>query len=147
MKVPSKITVPIKILNGKFASNLNQVRDICTAHEGCLIHVTFHKRKNTRSLNQNSYYWAVIIPIIQNCIKEEWGELWTLDKTHDFLKNNCNFEELINEDTGEVVRRVKSTTENSTVEQEIFHEKCRKLASDFFNTQIPLPNENLEIEF
>jgi len=147
MKIPSKITVPVKILNGKFASNINQIKDICNAHEGCLIHITFHKRRNTRSNNQNGYYWSCIVPIMQNCIKEEWGELQPLEQVHEFLKTNCNFEELINEDTGEVVRRTKSTTENTTVDQEVFHEKCRKLAKDFFNTEIPLPNENLEINF
>ena len=116
MKVPSKITIPVKILNGKFASNLNQIKDIVTAHEGCLIYITFHKRRNKRSNNQNSYYWVVIVTIFQNCIKEEWGELWSTDKVHEFLKTNCNYEELINEDTGEVVRRTKSTTENDTVD-------------------------------
>lgn len=147
MKVPSKITIPIKILNKKFASNLNIVSDILDAHEGCLIYVTFHKRRNTRSHRQLRYYFGVIIPIFQNCIREEWGEIWTIEKTHEFLKTNCNYEELVNEETGEILRRTKSTSENDTGEQENFYSKCRKLCLDFFNTVIPLPNENLEIKF
>lgn len=88
-----------------------------------------------------------MIPIFQNAIKEEWGEIWNLEDLHEFLKTNCNYVELVNEDTGEVVRKTKSTTDNSTTQQELFHEKCRILCKEFFNTEIPLPDQDLKIEF
>ena len=147
MKIPSKITLAVQINNGKFSSNINIIDDILNAYEGHTIDITFKRRSNKRSNNQNSYYWAVIVPITRNCIKNEWGEIWSLEKAHEFLKNNCNYEEIINEDSGEILRRVKSTTENDTKNQEDFHEKCRRLVKDFFNTQIPLPNEDLELKF
>lgn len=147
MKVASSIKLPVQILNGKFASNLPMIKSIIEHYEGHTIDVIFKKRKNKRSNRQNKYYWAVIVPITQNCLKEEWGEIWSLAEVHEFLKANCNFEELVNEETGEVLRKTKSTTENDTKQQEDFHEKCRNLVSSFFNTEIPLPNEDIEIEF
>ena len=147
MKVASQIKLTVKIAAGKFASNLPTIRDILNHYEGHTIDVIFKKRTNKRSNNQNSYYWAVIVPVFQNCIKEEWGEIWSINQTHEFLKTNCNYIEYVNEETGEIIRRTKSTTENNTVEQEDYHEKCRQLALNFFNTDIPLPNENLELKF
>ena len=147
MKVASKITLPVLIKGGKFASNLPTINDILKAYEGFTIDITFKKRYNKRSNQQNAYYWKVIVPIFRNCIREEWEEIWSLQETHEFLKANCNYIELINEDTGEVIRKTKSTTENSTVKQEEFHEKCRRLALDFFNTEIPLPEKQVKVEF
>jgi len=147
MKIASTIKLPIKIENGKFASYLPTIKQILESYNGHTIDVTFQKRKNKRSNNQNKYYWSVIVPIVQNCIREEWGELHTLEQVHEFLKHNCLFGEVVNKETGEVLRVVKSTTENSTTEQEDYHEKCRRLALDFFNTEIPLPNSEIELKF
>lgn len=147
MKIATKVELPVKIKNGKFASNLNTIRDILLGYEGHTIDVIFKKRTNKRSNDQNAYYWKVIVVIFANCIKQEWGELWDKSEVHEFLKANCNYEELINEDTGQVVRKTKSTTENSTTEQEDFHTKCRALALDFFNVEIPLPDKELKIKF
>lgn len=147
MKIAKSVTIPVQIKNGKFSSNLNTIRDIIKAYEGHTIDITFKKRENKRSNNQNKYYWSVIIPIFNNCIKSEWDEIWSLEETHNFLKSNCNYEELINEDTGEVIRRTKSTTENSTADQEEYHKKCRRLADEFFNTEIPLPKQKITLKF
>jgi len=147
MKVAKSITLPVRILNRAFASNLNIINNIMDAYEGHIINVTFKKRINKRSNSQNAYYWSVIAPIFQNCIQEEWNELMSIQEVHNLLKSNCNYEELVNEETGEIIRRVKSTTENTTVEQEVFHEKCRRLALEYFNTTIPLPDQELKIKF
>jgi hypothetical protein len=40
----------------------------------------------------------------------------------------------------------KSTTENTTTDQEIFHDRCRKLALEMFNVSIPLPNQQVNFE-
>lgn len=147
MKIASKITLPVQIKDRNFMSNINTINDILDAYNGHTIDITFKKRSNKRSNEQNSYHWAVIIPIFRNAIKDMWGEIWSMEETHEFLKSNCNYTEIINEDSGEIIRKVKSTTENTTVTQEEFHEKCRQLCSSFFNTEIPLPDKELKIKF
>jgi len=147
VKTPKKIKIEIQIRKGKFASNLNLVRDILKSFEGLTIDVTFAKRINKRSNRQNAYYWGVIIPIIQNAIRQEWGEIWNKEQTHEFLLTNHNYEELVNEETGEIVRKVRRSSSNNTVEQEEYHERIRVFAKEFFNTDIPFPNEQIDIEF
>lgn len=147
MKAPKTIKVTVKIKDNKFSSNLPMIRNILESYNNNTIDVIFKKRINKRSTNQNSYYWGVIVPIVQNCIRVEWGEIHSTDQVHEFLKHNCNYRDVVNEDTGEVLKVVKSTTENTTKDQEDFHSNCRNLASSFFNTVIPLPKEDLKIEF
>ena len=146
MKIANNITLPVKIENGKFKSNTYRISEILDCYNGHTINITFSKRTNKRSNKQNSYYWGVVIPIFLNCIKVEWGEIWSIQDMHDFLKTNCNFKELVNEETGAILRKPKSTTENNTVEQEEFNKKCRILAKEYFNTNIPLPNEQITIK-
>lgn len=144
-KVPNKIKIPVLIEKGKFASNLDTIRDILAHYEGKYVDVVFQKRKNTRSKSQNRYYWALIVEVCKRCIRNEWGEIWSSEDVHLLLKENFNFIEKYNEETGVVIRMSKSTTENSTNEQEEYHEKCRNFVAEFFNTRIPLPNEEIEI--
>jgi len=147
MKLASQIKLPVIIKDGKFSSNLTVIRDILNHYNGHTIDVIFKKRSNKRSNDQNSYYWAVIVPIFNNSIKEEWGELWSLERTHEFLLSNCNFEEIINEETGEFLRIVRRSQDNNVQQQEEFHEKCRRLSDDFFNVEIPLPDKEMKIKF
>lgn len=147
MKIASKIELEVSVKDRKFTSNTNIINNILDAYNGHTIKIIFQKITNKRSNKQNRYYFGVIIPIFLNAIKEEWGEVWSIHELHEFLKSNCNYEEFVNEDTGEIIRKVKSTTDNSTTEQEEFHENCRRLCDSFFNTIIPMPNEDLTLKF
>ena len=89
-------------------------------------------------------------------IREEWGEVWNKDEMHEFLKSNLNYEEYVNEDTGEVlinpetnvpIRKPKSTKDNTTVSQEDYHKACRDLAWNMFQYQIPLPEHQLKAQY
>lgn len=102
------------------------------------------KRKN-RSNPQNKYYWGVVIPIIQNGLFETQGEWINANETHEFLKTNFNYKELVNESTGEVLKLAQTTTTKTTVEFEEYLDKCRAFALEFLNIEIPLPNEQIEI--
>jgi hypothetical protein len=55
-------------------------------------------------------------------------------------------DEVANEKTGEILRKIESTTELTTTEMEVYNEKCRNNAFDMFGVQIPLPNEQLKME-
>jgi hypothetical protein len=134
------------VLNGSFKRNSNRIREVIRALEGKTLTLTFKVHRKERSIQQNRYYWGVIIPIWSKLIQDEWGEFYNAKDTHEFLKYNCNYEEKIVEETGEILRVSKSTKENTTVDQEEFHERARRLAMEIFNCEIPLPNEQIEIE-
>lgn len=141
-----KIEITTSIVNGKIKRNSKLVIDAFKSFEGKNLTLILKPLRNTRSVNQNAYYWGVVIPIWQNIFKTEWGEFYSKEETHEFLKYNCNYLEKVNENTGECIRFSKSTTQNSTTEQEEFHLKARQLAEQMFSVVIPLPNEQIKIE-
>ena len=54
---------------------------------------------------------------------------------------------LSNEDTGEIIERVKSTTELSTSQFMDFVAEIRQFTNEYFGVDIPEPNENLTLQF
>jgi hypothetical protein len=86
----------------------------------------------------------VLYPITQQAIKNEWGEVWNIEKVHDFYKIQFNVTEKVNEETGQVIKLPKSTTENTTTQQEEYHLQIREFLQEWFNITSPLPNEHLK---
>ena len=140
-----KIEVTTSIQNGIFKRNRNIVLDAIKSFNGFDVVLTIAKAKKKRSNNQNAYYWGLLIPLTQNAIKTEWGEIWSKEKTHDFYKLHFNYIEKVNETTSEVIKIPKSTTDNTTTQQEEFHAQIREFLKDWFNVTAPLPNEGLEL--
>ena len=56
-----------------------------------------------------------------------------------------NFKELINENSGEIIKLPQTTTDRTTIEFEEYLERCRKLIYNYFNRVVALPNEQTEI--
>lgn len=141
-----KVQIQTTVNSGRFKRNRNIVLEAIKSFEGKEVLITLEKVTKQRSNSQNAYYWGVLIPILLNCIKESWGEIWSKEKTHDFCKMQFNFIERINESTGEIVRVPKSTTENTTTAQEELHSEIRNFIFEWFNVQVPLPNESITLE-
>lgn len=141
-----KVQIQTTVIGGRFKRNRNIVLDAIKSFEGSDLVLTFEKPKKQRSNNQNAYYWGLLIPILQKSIKESWGEIWSKEKTHDFCKMQFNFTERVNEDTGLILRVPKSTTENTTSSQEDLHSEIRNFIFEWFNIQVPLPNENITLD-
>lgn len=141
-----KVTVISSVVNGTLQRNRNTLLRAIQSFEGKTVEIAIRIATNRRSNSQNAYYWGVVVPLIQEALFNTWGEVRGKDFTHEFLKANCGFKEVVNEETGEIIRVPKSTTENTTTEQELYHDACRQLAQEFFNVTIPLPNEELTLE-
>lgn len=141
-----KVQIQTSVNSGRFKRNRNIVLDAINSFEGKDLLITFEKVYKKRSNNQNAYYFGVLIPILQNCFREHWGEIWTKENAHDFCKMQFNFIERINESTGEIVRVPKSTTENTTTAQEELHSEIRNFIFEWFEVSVPLPNESISLE-
>lgn len=88
--------------------------------------------KSKRSLNQNSYYWGVIIDLFA----QNTG--YSKDESHQeltsmFLKYEAHGKPF-----------VRSTTSLDTKEFEDYAEKCRVWMNDMLGIHVPLPNEVTE---
>lgn len=147
MKIPNVIKFWVKIKDGKFANNTALIGKLLEACEGREIQVIFKQKTNKRTNAQNNYYWGVIVPIFRNAMLEEWGELYSKEEVHEFLKFNCNYKEKVNEDTGEIIRVTISTTENTTISQNEFFIRCSNLCKEFFNRDIPPPTQGVSVSY
>jgi hypothetical protein len=141
-----KIEIHTNVLNGVFKRNRNLVLQAIKSFEGKELVITFDKPKKKRSNNQNSYYWGVLIPLMQLGAKELWGEVWSIDKAHKFLSNKYVFHESINTKTGEITNTHKSTTELTTTDWEIYMTQIRMYLLQDFDVDAPEPNEKLLLD-
>lgn len=101
-----------------------------------------------RSVSQNAVlHWYI------SEISEETG--MDKDEIKEALKKKFltvaltdkNGEIMADKDSGEVLERVKSTTELTTIEFNDFTENIRLWSNSYLNLQLPLPNESVELKF
>lgn len=140
-----KHKVYTKIEGGKITNNRSLFIKILQSFSDKNVVITIEPFKTKRSNRQNAYYWSVIIPEIRALLSDAWGKLLTIEMTHEFLKTTFNSEEFVDEDTGEIYKIPKGTSENNTAEQEMYHEMIRQFAFETFDHIIPLPNEELKL--
>ena len=142
-----KISIISEVKNGKLTRNRNLILDVIESREGKTIQLDFSAPTKKKSTPQNNYYWGVVVPIWKKALRESQGEIFSNEEVNYFLKYNFNGGDIVNEETGESLKVAKSSTSNSTTEQEEFHKRCRDVAFDMFNIIIPLPNEDLKLKF
>jgi hypothetical protein len=134
-----------EVKNGSLTRNTNLIKDAIATFEGKQIVIKIEKAKKKRSNPQNSYLWGVVVPIVQNTLKEV-GHTLTKEQTHDLLKLKFLKEILIvDESTGETIERIKSTTELSTSQMMDYFAGIREWIFDFFGVTIPEPNQDLTL--
>jgi len=133
----------VSVVDGSFPDRFRMlVRNYLKMVNKGTVTVTIRPNGRKRSTNQNAYYWGKIVSMIQI-------EQGTLDKNevHNDLKAKAAetlpwmYEDHINIVTGEVTTKIRSTTTFNTGEMEEYEEVCRRIALEFLNLVIPLPNE------
>lgn len=97
-----------------------------------------------RSNEQNKYYWGVVIPAFMVAASDSTGEEWAPSQVHETLKAAFLFEEIAHFETGQIIRKVKSTSDLSTVEFNEYIDKCRNFVFEWFGAYVPEPNEDMD---
>lgn len=135
-----------EVKNGSLTRNRNLIKDAIETFEGKQIVIKIEKFKKKRSTQQNRFYYGVIIPIVQNCLKEA-GHIMTSESTHDLIKLKFLKETLfVNENTGEVIERIKSTTELSTSQFMDLLAEINNFTFEYFGVSLPSPNDDLTLK-
>jgi len=108
--------------------------------------VTVERKKRSRSVEQNAYYWGVVVPMAQSGLNDTG---YRADKltTHTLLKTLFLKQEIVNEQTGEILNAVGSTSKLSTVQFMEFIADVQRWAAEFLSIEIPDPGEQVKIEF
>ena len=140
-----KVTTFGKIKDGKvyiwkikeFWASLKEMRD------GDFV-VTAEASYNKRSTQQNRYYWGVLVPAFCIAAYETTGDRWSKEMAHDTLKSRFLVSEFVNEETGEILNIVNTTTQLGTQEFNEYIENCRNFVLEWFGSYVPSPNEHMD---
>lgn len=85
---------------------------------GGLWEISMKPRKYTRSLSQNSYYWAAVVTPFTDWLRNEWGDSNVqVEQAHELLKTKIlGTRELVNKQTGELLEITRSSKMLDTTE-------------------------------
>lgn len=140
MKLSGKISPDGKLLMSD--------RDILTnwiaQHKGKSVELEIKVKRKKRSNDQNEYYWAVIVERFFEIFNNAGWDIQSREEVHEMLKDLFNREDKCNQH-GEMISVVKSTAKNSTIEAELYYDRCRKWGAEFWGEYIALPNEAIEL--
>jgi hypothetical protein len=125
------------------------LRDLKEAFtDGAKVTVTIAKRYNKRSLAQNSLFHAYVGILAdefgydKDTMKELIRLKWLKETLYD-----PNDNEMVDTTTGEIMFRLRSTTELNTMEMAELTEEIRIWAMQGWNIVLPLPGEQEELKF
>lgn len=108
-------------------------------------HLITIKDLRKRSLNQNNYYWGVIVPTVRKGLYDAgYDDVQTNDDAHEVLKYVLNKKEIINKQTGEMINVAGSTAKLSIPEFNDFIERICKWAAEYLGITIPSPYQTIE---
>lgn len=105
-------------------------------------HLLIHKDYRKRSLPQNAYYWAVVVPMVQKGLYDAgYDDVTDNDIAHEVIKRLFIKKDIVNKDTGEMlVQGVGSTAKLTVPEFEELVEKVSKWSAEYLGIVIPAPS-------
>lgn len=103
-------------------------------------------KRNKRSLQQSRYYFGVCVKMVREGLKDMGNDV-SIQKTHEWLNAKFNYLELINEQTGEIERIPKSTTDLNKEDFSKYISDIQQFAVEFLNIIIPDPGQQMMIDY
>lgn len=137
MNVASGFALTIPVRDGRLDPDRYQQQAIdnyLSTREGKEVIVKFSRPTNRRSLNQNRFYWGIVLAVISDSTGH------TAEEVHEYLKTIMLPRKFI-AIKGREVEIVKTTTDLSTDEFEAYLERVRAWAKSELGIEIPTPNE------
>lgn len=103
---------------------------------GRQVELVLRAQRIQRSVQQNRYYWKVVVGLFA----EYCG--YTPEEAHEVLKLECNAITLVNRRTLDITKVPGSTRELSTVDFKLYYQRCQQwIAEHCDGLYIPDPNE------
>ncbi len=137
----NKLEINAQVTDGKLPPAMEQkLRVILRNLDGKIIKLTVEQKKKIRSLNQNNYYFGVVVQAVLRMFLDEGNDV-DAEEVHEYLKKHVGklTKEIFTPD-GEKKETSCTTRRLSTKEFEEYLEKIRAWAASF-GVVIPLPNE------
>jgi len=142
-----KYEIRTNVLNGNLKRNRNLILNALQTFEGSEIVITIQKAKKRRSNPQNSYYWGIVLNIVQQGLKDATGEFRSVENIHYniLLKMFAPENEIVNTETGECITEKITSSQMTTTQFCEYVMEIQKWGAEFLGVDIPSPNENLTL--
>lgn len=139
------VEVAIQVFNRKVL-NIQEFRDaINQLKDGK--HLVTVKDIRKRSIPQNAYYWAVLVPMVRAGLYDAgYDEVRTNEDAHVVLKHLHLKKNVVNKQTGETYQIDGSSAALAIPEFNDFIERICRWAAEYLGIVIPSPNEQF-VEF
>lgn len=143
-----KLTYTGEIKEGKLKiTNRKGFDEDIVSLEGKRVWITIEKQKSKRSDQQNRYWWGVVIPIVKQGLKDAgFQDYKTAKSVHELLKYKFLKADSVSEH-GEVLERIKSSTELSKGEFMELISEVQQWSAEYLNTYIPEANEQQKLDY
>jgi hypothetical protein len=139
-----KTTITTSVVDGKMTTNRSVLSQAMSAFNGMDVDITIERHKRKRSNPQNSYLHGAVLPIIRNRLIELGiNEAQSKEWVFDFIKANCLVTEIVNKETGEVLKSLGKSSALSTWEFNEFVERIQQYCSEKLSLYIPDPGEDI----
>ena len=103
--------------------------------------VEVKRHRNQRTNEQNKWLWGCIYPLMLDAMVDAGWEFTNTEQLHEFFKAQMTADEVVNRETGEIIKFPSSTSRMSTTEFSAYCEKLREYAKEFLNVDIPDPDK------
>ncbi|NAW50390.1 hypothetical protein GNY06_02945 [Elizabethkingia argentiflava] len=142
-----KVSLSTSILNSRFKRNRTWVLKAIDSFEGKNITITLEREKSKRSLQQNKYYWGVVIPLLKKGLLDATGEIYNSEEIHYqlLLPKFGRSTEIVNKNTGEVTLINIGSSEMSKTEFADYINEIQRFGAEFLQIDIPSPGEELQL--
>lgn len=142
-----KISIISSVVNGNLKRNRNLIKDAIATFEGKDIEITIQRKRKSRSNMQNAYYWGLVLPLVQDGLKDATGEVRDLNSIHyQILLPLLSIDrEILNTDSGQVICEKLTSSEMTTTEFSEYVMNIQKWSAEFLNINIPDPNQELTL--
>lgn len=139
------IHIITKVTDGKIPkARTEEIREFLESQEGNTIEIVLKKKRSIRTLSQNAYYWAGVIPIIRQGFKD-LGYILTAEETHEVLKEKFIQPDMIMKGDEFLGNFRRTTTDKTKTEFAEYIAQIQQFAAEILGVYVPEPNEQLQL--
>lgn len=138
------LRIVTQVTGGKVSPHARQALvDFLPQHEGKMVIIEAKRYHKKRSLSQNAFYWAAVVPAVRQMFEDN-GEVMDDEEVHAYLKQHVGkMVKVVLQPDGSRVRVLQSSKNLTTPEWETYIDCIRAWAGGY-GYKIPMPNEYLE---
>jgi hypothetical protein len=109
-------------------------------------HLVTVKDFRKRSLNQNAYYWGVVVPMVKDGLYQAgFDEVTTNEDAHEMLKQIHLTKRMVSKLSGDVIDLAGSSAKLTIPEFNDYIERICKWAVEYLGVVIPSPEEQYAV--